>query len=229
MALLQTFGTSSGAYTNSFSITPTTAVTAGSLLLLNITAGNADMLSTVTDNKSNTWTLAVNTNNAASGARQTYLYYVQNAVAGSTTITITYTSGQFPDSSVIFREYSSVLTSGALDKTSSNNDGASFNTTHDAGTTAATTQASELVILGGGSAGNASPGFTAGTGYANGFEQKGFDLYTYGFMSDKTVSSTGAQSGNFLSTANVQGQGYIATFKLVTAGGTPTNLFFFGS
>lgn len=211
--LVQTKSGSSGGYNNSFSFTFNSNVTAGSLLVLNLTAGNADILSTVADNNSNTWIEAVNTDNSETGERQTWLYYVANANSGSTQVTVTYDASDFPDTAYIAREYSGIATSSPLDQTSTANDGASYVQTHSAGTTGTTTQATELVILGGGTSGDTSPTLVAGSGYGNGLEQKGFDLYTYAFMSDKTVTSTGTQTGNFTSTTFVRGQGFIATFK----------------
>jgi len=228
MALLQTKSGSGGGYVNSFSFSFTSDITSGSLLVLNLIAGNADTISSITDNRSNTWTLAVNSSNPTVGERQSWLYYVKNAASGATTVTVTYSGGMFPDSSYIAREYSGMDTAAPLDKTSSANDGSSFVQTHSAGTTAATTQADELVVLGGGSSGSASPTFAAGTGYGNGVEQKGFDSFTYGFLSDKTVVATGTQTGNFTSTSFVRGQGFIGTFKAATTTVTTKKLTLLG-
>ena len=230
ISLVQTKKGDSGGYSNSFNFSMTSDITSGNTLIINVTSGNTDTFDSVTDSCSNTYTAAGSSANSETGERKSTLYYSKITTGGACTITVTYSAGLFPDTAYIAREYSGLDTSDPLDKTSSANDGANFNQTHDAGTTAATTQNDELVILYGGSSGDASPTFAAGTGYGNGTEQKGFDLYTYAFMSDKTVSSTGAQSGNFTSTGFVRGQGGIATFKAaaapVAATGTPAFIQF---
>lgn len=213
MALLQTKSQSSGGYVNSYTAAFTSNVTAASLLVLNLTAGVADTISSITDSRSNTWTSGATTANSEAGERKTWMYYVKNASAGSTTVTITFTAGQFPDSAIIMREYSLIDLTSPLDQTSTANDGASYVQTHSAGTTSATTQAYELVILGGGASAAADPVFAAGSGYGNVVQQKGFDLYTYSVMTDKVVTTTGTQTGNFTTTNYVRGQAYIATFR----------------
>lgn len=218
IALVQTNTGNSGGYNNSYTIAFSSNVTAGSLLLITMTSGNTDTIASVVDSKSNSWNLIVTSANS-SGARQTWLYAAYNANAGATTITVTMGSGEFVDSAAIIREYSGIATTSAFDVSSTNNDGANYDTLHDAGTTSATTQANELVVLGGGLSVSSDPTATAGAGYGNGIEVKGYDLYTYSFMSDNIVSSTGAQSGNFITVSYVEGQAYIATFK--AAGGGP--------
>lgn len=217
MALVQTKSQSSGGYVNSYTVAFTSNVTAGSLLVLNLTAGVADTISSITDGRSNTWTSGATTANSETGERKTWMYYVKNAASGATTVTITFTAGMYPDSAVIMREYSGMDTTSPLDQTSTANDGASYVQTHSAGTTGTTTQASELIILGGGCSAAADPVFAAGSGYGNVVQQKGFDLYTYSVMTDKVVSSTGTQTGNFTTTSYVRGQGYIATFKFASS------------
>lgn len=209
--LVQTVSGGSGGYVNSFTIAITPS--AHSLLILNLTAGTADTLSTVTDGNGNTWVAGPNSNNTTAGARQSWEYHVINSNAGATTITVTYIGGDFPDTAYILREYSGIATSSALDKTSTANDTNNFVQIHPAGTTAATTQAAELVVLGGGCAVGSDPVCVAGSGFSNGLEQKGFDTFTYAFMSDKTVAAMGTQTGNFTSTGFVEGQGFIATYK----------------
>lgn len=225
ISLVQTKGGSSGAYTNSFTFSPTSSLTSGNYYFVAITAGTADVQPSVSDGTNGSYTMDLNTANPTSGERQTWLFRVKVSSSGTPTVTVSYSSG-FPDSSYIAREYSGLASSSVLDKTSTNNDGTSFNTTHDAGTTATTTQSNELVILFGGSSAGSDPSMAAGTGYGNGLEQKGFDLYTYTFMSDKIISSTGTQSGNFTSTGSVRGQAGIATYKGIALT-TSTNNFFF--
>ncbi len=207
----------SGGYVNSFTITTLVGLMVGDTVFINLIQGNADTIASFSDNLSNTYTLDKSSANPTTGERQARLYRSSITTGGSPTITITNTAGQFPDSAWIGRVYSG-LTTSPLDVTSSANDGAVSSTTHEAGTTLTTTEVYELVILFGGSSGSASPVFVAGTGYGNGVEQKGFDLYTYAFMSDKLAYVEGTQTGNFTSTGSVLGMGGIATYK-----GSPTS------
>jgi len=209
ISLVQTMAQSSGGYVTSFTLAYTSNITAGSLLVLGLTAGNTDTLVSVVDNNGNTWNLAVT---QIGNVRQSWLYYAANANAGATTITVTYTSGTYPDSSAIAREYSGIKTVSPLDVTASASDGATAVTTHSTGTTATTSQASELVIAFCGSEGNPDPVFAQKSGYGNLVEQKGFDLYTFGAMADLIVSSTGTQNGDMTTTLAERGQGVIATF-----------------
>ncbi len=216
MALVQTVSGDSGGYNNSFN-TSSFSVTAGSLLVICLTDGNLDTISSITDSKSNTWTLAISSTNATIGARMSSLWYVKNAAAGATVVTVTFGVAQFPDTAYIIREYSGMDTTAPLDVTSSADDGSGFVQTHPAGTTASTSQANELVILGGGMAAGSDPVAVVGSGYGNGVQQKGFDMFTYAFLSDKSISSTGTQTGDYTTTGFVQGQGFIATFKVAAA------------
>jgi hypothetical protein len=193
-------------------------VTAGNLLVLVLTSGAADTISSIADDKGNTWNLAVS---VAASTRKTYIYYAMNAAAGATTVTVTYTAGQFPDTHYFIREYSGIATTSALDKTASNSNGTGYTDSHSTGTTAATTQANELVVAAVGSDANGDPTYTAPTGYAD-FESQGGQTYTWGACDDKIVSATGTQTATFGSTAYVNSQGAIATFKEAAAAGQPT-------
>lgn len=232
MALIQTKSGNGGNYSNTNVQTLTSSVTAGNKLILSIVAGAADTIGSISGN-SNTYTLI--TNFAITSDRQVWLYYVEAANAGSTTVTVTYGAGQFPDSVVIIREYSGLVSSGSLDKTALSSNTSSYTTTHTTAASAATTQADELVIVAGGNSGNAPSGYSAGSGYGNLVTQNGFDLYTYGMMEDATVSSVGAQTGTYSTTQNVIGIVILATFKIASVGPSPiaattqtlnTNTFF---
>jgi hypothetical protein len=212
ISLVQTKSGGSGAYTASFNFTITSNIVVGNTLLINITAGNADVQPTLSDGLGNTYTMDANTSNPTSATRQSWLFRANITTGGSCTVTVSYSAGS-PDTAYITREYSGLVATSPLDVTSAANDGNNFVQTHPAGTTGTTAQASELVILFGGCAVGSDPVLVAGTGYGHGLEQKGFDTFTYAFMSDNIVSSTGTQTGNFTSTGFVEGQAGIATYK----------------
>lgn len=213
-------------YVNSFTETLTSSVTVGSTLIASITAGDANTIASLIDDKGNTWNLIGSDLNA--GKRQTWLYYAYNVAAGSTTITLTWGASQFADASFIVREYSGLSTTDPLDKSAHANDGGSAGTTHSCGTTAATTQAVELIIVAAGieTASNTDPVWVAPAGYGNLLAQLGDGggtTFTGGAMADKTVSSTGTQTGAFTTTASKVGQGVIATFGTTNTPAGPTS------
>lgn len=224
ISLVQTKSQGNG-YVNSFTMTPTSNITAGSLLLMCVTAGDANTVLSLVDSKSQTWTLATSTKDSLAGNRQTWLYYAKNAGAGATTMTWTWGASQFADASVFFREYSGASTTNPLDQVAANNDAATTPTSHNMGTTAATTYANELVVGCGGYANTDSATSTVGTGYGNFLEQKASDRFTFGIMQDKTVTSTGTQTGTYNTTIGVTGVGLLATFVDATqpAVATSTN------
>lgn len=113
--------------------------------------------------------------------------------------------------------HSKILGFGAtdpLDKVANNVEGG-WDISHLTGTTAATTQASELVVAM--YAGSANDTTYTITGYSNVLNEQGADVYTSVSTAWKAVSSTGAQSGTFNSTEYMNGVGAIATFKEYSA------------
>lgn len=215
--LVQTKSQNAGSYSNTNVATLTSNVTAGNLLVLGLTAGSADTVSSITDNQSNTWTLAASNTGTD---RQTWIYYAKNVNGGSTTVTVTFAASTFPDSCLTIREYSGLDRTSPLDKTASANDGTSFLTTHDTGTTAATTQANELAVAVVGSSGSSDPVFAAGTNYGHLQQQNGFDVFTYQGMTDRILTATGTQNTNMTTTGSVRGEGVLVTFKTLSVSGT---------
>jgi hypothetical protein len=220
MALLQTKTGSAGGYSNTNVQALASNVTAGSLLVMGITAGSADGVVSVTDTMGNTWTLVTS---IASADRKTWLYYAKNAAAGATTITITFTASTFPDSVATIREYSGMNTTAPLDVSATGNSGTSYVTTLTSSATAATAQASELIIAVGGVSAN-TPGYSLGTGFGNLVSQNGFDLYTSGFMEDKTVSATGTQTAAINMTSSVRTEIIVAAFKIAAPSSAVTGV-----
>jgi len=210
IALVQTKKGNAGSYSNTNVQAFDSNVTAGNLIVLFIAAGAANTIASIADTLTNTYTLI---DTAVGTDRATWMYYAKNIAGGANTITVTYTSGRFPDSIVIAREYSGLDTVTPFDQTAKGNSGVSYVNSHTTAASSNTTQANELVVVGVGSGGSTSPLFTAGSGYGNNTTQDGFDLYTYAAMEDKTISATGAQTGAFDSTGYVRSATIVATFK----------------
>jgi len=220
-ALVQTKSQNGGGYVNSYTVTMTSNTTTGNTLLACITAGSADVPDTITDSRSNTWTLIQD----KTEERKTWMYMAYNISGGSTVINIGWADGVFADSITQVREYSGLVTTNPLDVYTSSNTAGGYVQSHSSGATAATTQAGELVIgcVGSGGDQGVTVGYTAGSGYSNGLEQKGFDRYTWQAIEDKLITSTGAQTATFTSTEFLRSQTLVATFKESGGGGvTPS-------
>lgn len=199
-----------GAYSNTNVQSFTSNVTSGSLILVGITASALDTIVSVADNLGNTY---VNVSSVAD-ERRNWLYYVKNAIGGSLTLTVTYAASTFPDSVITMVEYGGMDTVSPKDVHAVATDGGNYVQSHTGATTAATSQADELVVVVGGTGGSTSPGFSAGSGYTNLIVANGFDAFTYGLMAEKVVASTGTQYGNYTSTEFVRGQVIVSTFKI---------------
>jgi hypothetical protein len=200
-------------YVNSFTQSFTSNVGAGDMIVIAETSGSANTISSITDSQGDTYTLIAS--NLVASNRQTWMYYAYNVTGGATTITVTLGSGQYADNSFIAREYSGLATGNPLDVYTSNAD-SSAGTTHFTGTTAATTQPTELVVVASGLGDVQEPGWSIAS-YSDLVHQKGSDVYTYEAMADNSVSSTGTQSGTFTTADTEQGQSIIATFKISSA------------
>src|SRR6202142_551974 len=95
-----------------------TGTLAGNLLTLRMTYAHGLTVSSITDNKSNTYTLAAS-RDSGTGGWITAIYYVAGVQAGVNQITITY-SGTTADWHASVMEYSGVATSTPIDGTCSN-------------------------------------------------------------------------------------------------------------
>ena len=203
-------------YVNSLNIALDDSVLDGSLLVLGIAReiATSGVVVSVEDNNGNTWNKI--DASSAEGYTGGELWYVQNANAGSTTVTVTITASQFHDLVLICREYSGIATTGALDVHTWDED-ADFVQSHSSGATSSTSTDDQLVV--GFSSGTEKPGgYSAGSGYGNLIEQGGFDDFRSAAMEDKIISSTGTQTATFTSTAYMQCINMVATFKKDTAG-----------
>lgn len=139
-----------------------------------------------------------------------YAYNITGLTAPTVTATVT---GAAVGSGMVVAEYSGLLTTDPLDK-SSYVGGTTVNITSNA--TAATTQNDELVIgIGGSDWGNNT--YTVGAGYGNLKTMGNVDLDFS--MQDKIIAATGAQTSTMtLGNASDQAGG-VATFKAAAAGG----------
>lgn len=219
ITLIQTITGNAGSYANTNVQTLPAGVTAGSLLVLGIVAGSNDIINLVTDNRGNVYALA---NAVDTNERGLWLYYARNAAAGATTVTVTFGAGAYPDSILFIREYGGLDTANPFDVTAIGSNTTTYLGAHTTAASAATAQANELVVVLGGSADSQDPTFSAGSGYGNFVAARGFDIYSYGLLEDKTVSATGSQTGTYNSVRFVIGGAILATFKAAASGTSVT-------
>src|SRR5690349_8810264 len=164
-------------------------------------------VSSVADNRGNTYVLAVGPT-TASGARQS-IYYAKNIAGGSTTVTVSFNPAA---ASVDVRvlEYAGLDTTSPLDVTA-----AAVGSSTTASSGSATTTAANELIFGADTIATGTPGPGAG------FTTRIITSPDSDIAEDKIVSLTGSYSA----TAPVSPSGYwvmqMATFKAPGSGGTP--------
>lgn len=154
----QTSGSGSN-YVNSVTIPLTVNPTAGNTLMVFIaTSSNlATVVSSVTDNVGGTWVQAAA---GTANNRQGVFWFCSNAPGGATTIYCNSGDNYIQWSIVVVQE-SGLLTTGAIDVSSSTGDSGYVNTHSSTGTTTAAN-----TIVYGGYAGSAGAGtYTPGSGY----------------------------------------------------------------
>ncbi len=219
IALVQTVAGKPASDVASYTVAITTSAGTGRILVIGVVGVTntftAPAVSTITDNKSNTWTEvsgATIINGGASSAGA--IWYAPISTSGATTITITHTGTAQRNSICWVREYSGLATSTVLDNATS---AAGNSSTPSSGATATTVQADELII-GVGSSAAGSSAWTAGTGFGNLVSDVATSFTCDGAMEDKIVAATGAQTATFTSPASGLWTGSVATFK--DAGGS---------
>ncbi|MGH3217981.1 MAG: choice-of-anchor Q domain-containing protein [Streptosporangiaceae bacterium] len=146
----------SGGAVTSITITVTSPVSAGDLLVGWFGQYNSSGQVTVSDNVNGAWTRSVSTT-YSNGGGDIALYYLQNAAAAPSGLTITISSTSATYLEGVVADYSGVATTGALDQTAV---GHGNSTTVNSGPTASV-GAGELVvgaILTGGSPGTVTAG-----------------------------------------------------------------------
>ena len=199
---LQTSGASTAGSGGTSVAVTISATTAGDLLLVGINS-DASTLTSVTDNKSNTYTAA---SKVVSGGETYAIYYAKNILAGATSVTVKTSYG---DTDVIVAEYQGMDTAAPFDQTAffdnGYNGGASF-TSH---ATPQTTAASELLWGFAGDKYGNKPVWTAGSGWTARRTQ------VSSFAQDQIVSAQGqfTSSGTMNATNGYEIGAMIATFK----------------
>jgi hypothetical protein len=152
---------STGSQVTSVTITLTSPVSAGDLLVGWFGQYNASGQVTVSDNVNGAWTRASASTTFGSGSGDIALYYLQNSAAAPSGLTITITAPSATYLQGAVADYSGVATTGALDQTAA----AKGNSTAvDSGPTASVA-AGELVfgaIITGGQPGTVTPGSSQG-------------------------------------------------------------------
>jgi chitodextrinase len=175
-------------------------------------------LSSVTDTKGNSYSLAVGPT-ASSGSTQS-IYYAKNivaAAAGSNTVTVTF-DGPAPSLDVRIAEYSGVDTVSPLDKTSG-----SVGTSLTASTGPVTTVTANEVLVAG------VYTWSAVSGPGSGYTQRIFTPWNDS-LEDRIVTATGSYSATASLTSSNLWIISLATFKVASGGGdtqaptTPSSL-----
>lgn len=200
-----------------------TNVAAGSLLVV-VGVGVQDgtflgtQLSSVTDNRGNTWTTPVNFNGGDAYSPTVWFAYAMNAAAGSTTVTVNLSTSSSNRLSALVFEVTGAATTGALDSYVTGSD-ATTGSVVSTSATATLAQANNLVVLiGGGYMGTPSTtsGYTAHATNSNGTNnQTGFIAMT------KVTAATTAQTGSVAHTSvTARRQAMLMVFKEAAGGGT---------
>ena len=181
------------------------STTSGNTIIVSI-ATYSTTVSSVTDSKSNTYTLITSSN--YNGSAYVYMYYAYNITGGSSHTVTANLASTGSDVTIIAREVSGLgIASSPLDKSHS---ASGSSTSPASGSTATTTQAVEYVI---GMAANwGGDTYTVGSGYG--------DLKTDSAVSDTSMaiedlvtSTTGAQNATFTQSSSWNWGAIVATFE----------------
>jgi chitodextrinase len=201
---------STGSQVTSVTITLTSPVSAGDLLVGWFGQYNSSGQVTVSDNVNGAWTRANASTTFGSGSGDIALYYLQNSAAAPSglTITITATNATYLEGAAA--DYSGVATTGALDQTAV---AKGTSTTVDSGPTASVA-AGELVvgaIITGGSPGTVTPGSSQGQAFVM-RSQTGSGSAD---LEDILVGAAGAQDATATFGSSTDWYAVVATFKPV--------------
>lgn len=190
---------------------------AGSLIVVTAEtdAGVASYLTGITDTQGNTYS-RITSNLFGSGTGTVEAWYAKGVAGGATTtLTFGWTAAGASNVSWVGQEFAGCDTSAPLDKFTTLVEGAS--TAPLSGTSAATTQADELVVGFFGHTG-ATTTATAGSGYSN-LVKNGVST-AWAFQESKIVAATGTQQAGATLGASRTWAAILATFKGATAGGS---------
>lgn len=192
---------------------------------------------TVTDSRGNTWTVDGIANASTNFVAVFSTLQDAGTLQAGDTITLTWTAAPGNNRKIIIEEFSGQATSSRVDKTATNNVTTSTTSGNaiNSGTTAATSQADELVVVaycldhgaGGTDTKDASYSSFTTSQIAAGSSSDGF-LKTL-FASYKIISSTGAQSSAITSSVTVNSyEGVIVTYKAAVAATVASTLALMG-
>lgn len=189
------------------------ATTNGNLLIIGIIVGATTAPgTTVTDNKGNTWNKVFS---LGSGAGWTEFWYAYNIVGGATH-TVTINNPGFLGVNAITREYSGLTTTDPKDVFAT---ATGTTAAMSSGATAATAQASELVVGVFGDDWGAALTYTAGTGFGNRVSSTSGAAGDIN-LEDMTVAATGAQTATLTASQPPSWVAGVITFKGASGGST---------
>ena len=201
---------STGSKVTSVTITLTSPVSAGDLLVGWFSQYNSSGQVTVSDNVNGAWTRSSASTTFGSGSGDIALYYLQNSAAAPSGLTITISSTNATYLEAAAADYSGVATTGALDQTAV---AKGTGTAVDSGPTASVT-AGELVvgaIVTGGSPGSVTPGSSQGRTFVM-RSQTGSGSAD---LEDILVGAAGAQDATATFSSSTDWYAVVATFKPV--------------
>lgn len=199
---------STGSQVTSVTITLTSPVSAGDLLVGWFGQYNATGQVTVSDNVNGAWTRASAATTFGSGHGDIALYYLQNSAAAPSGLTITITAPSATYLQGAVADYSGVATTGALDQTAV---AKGTSTTVDSGPTASVA-AGELIfgaIITGGQPGTVTPGSSQGLTFVM-RSQTGSGSAD---VEDVLAGAAGAQDARATFGSSTDWYAVVATFK----------------
>jgi epidermal growth factor receptor substrate 15 len=205
--LVQGTSGNGGNYVNSYTIAYPSSVTAGDFLTLFLASGATNTVS-ISDNKGNTW--VTGPSETQPSQRQIQQFYVPSAIAGSTTVTITFGAGQYADSAVFIQEWSGIVAVNPYDTQAIST---SIGTTQVVGPYQSTTQDYELVFMAIATDSNA-PSFTGDPSYSTLQTQAGYDAFTSGSIQYKFLSRVDSPSATLTSPSSRNSAQILSTFFL---------------
>jgi hypothetical protein len=197
-----------GTAVSSLSITTTSAIAAGDLILVAIANHNSAAVvpDSVTDSAGNTYTLLTAANSSAVSAA---LAYCSNATAlpAGGTITVSYSTSRH----IAMRAYTvGTMATSAFDVSAAN--AAGSGTSASVGPSATTSQADALVVAVFGYQNSRT--FTAGSGYTAGMKTETATTVRGVVAEWKTVAATGAQTADGTWSASTTYAGVVGAFKV---------------
>jgi hypothetical protein len=180
---------------------------AGNVIIVCIQTA-ANLSTSVTDNQSNSYTLATRATRSGS---EVSIYYAYNTTGGVTNVTGTF-AGWSTVSRMIVAEYSGLSVSNPLDRVASYDNGWNGGASFTSSSTAATTQSDELLIGCAGDIYGSAATFTSGSNYTGQRTQGSL------FFEDRIVSTTSAYTatGSHSLSSGYEFLVSLATFKINT-------------